>query len=457
MNWLRTAEFKVGLMVIVVGSLIAVMSMQVSDDPSYLGRSKKAWFLLPDAGGLVKNSAVRSAGIPVGIIKDIRLQDGMARIDISLRSEITLTESATVEIKAQGILGDKHIEVYPGSPTDPELPNDAQILSIKQGGSMEVLLEQIASVAGSLKEVTNNLREATSADGTNAHILGRIALNIERLSGDFAEMTSENKGKISEIIEDVRSVTSSLNDVMNDRSDTGVKETWTKLSQAVKNLEEITNKINDGEGAIGKLVSDERTAENLDTAFESIGGMLDTYGKIQTTFDFRAEYLADMSETKTHLGIKVQPGLDRYYYIGVVDDPLGVVTSQRVQITDNTGGAGGSDTTIRKTFDNELKFTILFAKNFWDLTVRGGIIESTGGVGVDYNFFQNKLKFTVEAFDFKQLNLRSSVSYNLFKGIYITGGIHDALNKSDTRSGYLGAGLSITNDDIKLLMGSVPF
>lgn len=457
MNWLRTAEFKVGLMVIVVGSLIAVMSMQVSDDPSYLGRSKKAWFLLPDAGGLVKNSAVRSAGIPVGIIKDIRLQDGMARIDISLRSEITLTESATVEIKAQGILGDKHIEVYPGSPTDPELPNDAQILSIKQGGSMEVLLEQIASVAGSLKEVTNNLREATSADGTNAHILGRIALNIERLSGDFAEMTSENKGKISEIIEDVRSVTSSLNDVMNDRSDTGVKETWTKLSQAVKNLEEITNKINDGEGAIGKLVSDERTAENLDTAFESIGGMLDTYGKIQTTFDFRAEYLADMSETKTHLGIKVQPGLDRYYYVGVVDDPLGVVTSQRVQITDNTGGAGGSDTTIRKTFDNELKFTILFAKNFWDLTVRGGIIESTGGVGVDYNFFQNKLKFTVEAFDFKQLNLRSSVSYNLFKGIYITGGIHDALNKSDTRSGYLGAGLSITNDDIKLLMGSVPF
>ena len=418
---------------------------------------KKRGFCFRMLGAWLKNSAVRSAGIPVGIIKDIRLQDGMARIDISLRSEITLTESATVEIKAQGILGDKHIEVYPGSPTDPELPNDSQILSIKQGGSMEVLLEQIASVAGSLKEVTNNLREATSADGTNAHILGRIALNIERLSGDFAEMTSENKGKISEIIEDVRSVTSSLNDVMNDRSDTGVKETWTKLSQAVKNLEEITNKINDGEGAIGKLVSDERTAENLDTAFESIGGMLDTYGKIQTTFDFRAEYLADMSETKTHLGIKVQPGLDRYYYIGVVDDPLGVVTSQRVQITDNTGGAGGSDTTIRKTFDNELKFTILFAKNFWDLTVRGGIIESTGGVGVDYNFFQNKLKFTVEAFDFKQLNLRSSVSYNLFKGIYITGGIHDALNKSDTRSGYLGAGLSITNDDIKLLMGSVPF
>lgn len=457
MNWLRTAEFKVGLMVIVVGTLIAVMSMQVSDDPSYLGRSKRAWFLLPDAGGLVKNSAVRSAGIPVGIIKDIRLQDGMARIDISLRSELTLTESASIEIKAQGILGDKHIEVYPGSPTDPELGDNVQILNIKQGGSLEILMEQVASVATSLKEVSNNLREATSDDGTNAHILGRIVQNIEKLTGDLSQMTAENKGKIGEIIEDVRSVTASLHEVMNDRSETGVRETWTKLSHTVQNLEEITSKIKDGEGALGKLVADERTAENLDTAFESIGGMLDTYNKIQTTFDFRAEYLNDVGETKSHLGVKIQPGLDRYYYIGVVDDPLGVVSTQRVQVTDNSGGGGSSDTTIKKTYENELKFTLLFAKNFWDFTVRGGMIESTGGVGVDYNFFHDRMKFTIEAFDFNKLNIRSSLTYNLFKGIYITGGIHDAMDESKTRSGYLGAGLSLTNDDIKLLVRSVPF
>jgi phospholipid/cholesterol/gamma-HCH transport system substrate-binding protein len=81
MGFLRMAEFKVGMLVVVVGSLIAFMSMQVSDDPSYLGRSRQAWFLLPNANGLIKNSAVKSAGIPVGVIKDIRLQDGQARID----------------------------------------------------------------------------------------------------------------------------------------------------------------------------------------------------------------------------------------------------------------------------------------------------------------------------------------------------------------------------------------
>src|ERR1044072_3403228 len=116
MSWAKSPEFKVGLLVVVVGSLIAFMSMQVSEDPSYLGRSKKAWFLLKNAGGLVKNSAIKTAGIPVGIIKNITLQDGQARIDITVKSDVHLTVSAVVEVAAQGILGDKHIEIYPGAP-----------------------------------------------------------------------------------------------------------------------------------------------------------------------------------------------------------------------------------------------------------------------------------------------------------------------------------------------------
>lgn len=453
MNWLRASEFKVGLMVIVVGSLIAVMSMQVSDDPSYLGRSKKAWFLLPDAGGLVKNSAVRSAGIPVGVIKDIRLQDGMARIDITIKSEVPLTTSAAIEVKAQGILGDKHVEVYPGSPTDPPLEDNAQILTIRSGGSLENIMAQVADVAKSLKEVSKNLQEATSEDGTRAHILGRIVKNIETLSGDLAHMTTENKDKIGDIVDDIHDITSSLQDVMNDKSESGLKETWKRLASSVKNLDDITSKINNGEGALGKLVSDEQTSENLTSAIDGLGGMLDTANRIQTAFDFRAEYLGDVGATKSYIGIQIQPGLDRYYYVAVVDDPAGVVETTR---TETSGGGSPTDITEKKTYQNKIKLTALFAKNFWDLTIKGGLIENHGGFGLDYHFFRRKMKFTVEAFNFSQTNIRSSLSYMLYRGIYVTGGVNDALDKSGARSGYLGAGLFLTNDDLKLLLTQAP-
>ncbi|HPI40095.1 MAG TPA: MlaD family protein, partial [Pseudobdellovibrionaceae bacterium] len=162
MTWLQTAEFKVGALVVVVGSLIAFMSMQVSDDPSYLGRSKKAWFLLNNAGGLIKNSAVKSAGIPVGVIKDIQLQDGKARIDVTIKGDLGLTTSAYVEIKAQGILGDAHVEIYPGSPTDPPLEENAQIINIKDGGSLDTLITKVTSITDSLKDVSDALKEAVT-------------------------------------------------------------------------------------------------------------------------------------------------------------------------------------------------------------------------------------------------------------------------------------------------------
>ena len=103
MNLLRAAEFKVGLLVLSVASLIAYMSLQVTDDPSFMGHSNDAWFMLDNAGGLVKNSSVKMAGIPMGVIKDIKLQEGRARVDISMRPDVKMYVSATVVIKSQGI------------------------------------------------------------------------------------------------------------------------------------------------------------------------------------------------------------------------------------------------------------------------------------------------------------------------------------------------------------------
>ncbi|HWU42169.1 MAG TPA: MlaD family protein, partial [Bdellovibrio sp.] len=409
---------------------------------------KKAWFLLPNAGGLVKNSAVRSAGIPVGVIKDIRLQDGQARIDITVKSEVALTTSAAVEIKAQGILGDSHVEVYPGSPTDPPLPDEAQILNIKSGGSLDNLLTQVGEVATSLKVVAKNLEEATSVDGTQKHILGRIVKNIEVITNDLAQVTEQNKDKIGDIVDEVHDITSSLQAITQDTSDKGLKKTWEHLAATVKNLDDVTAKINRGEGTIGKLVSDETTSEKVETAIDGINDLVGSASRIQTAMDFHAEYLGTVGNWKSTIGVYIQPGLDRFYYIGVVDDPAGVVETTRTQTT----GSSTSDITEVKTFQNKVKFTALFGKNFWDLTLRGGLIENGGGFGIDYYFFRRKLKLTTEFFDFTRTNWRSFATYYFYRGLYVDAGINDTLDKNGARSGFVGAGLYLTNDDLKLLL-----
>lgn len=458
MSWVKSPEFKVGLLVVVVGTLIAFMSMQVSEDPSYLGRSKKAWFLLKNAGGLVKNSAIRTAGIPVGIIQNITLQDGQARVDITVKSDVHLTVSAVVEIRAQGILGDKHIEINPGAPGDPPLADGAQILNVKDKGSMDNLVGEISEISSSLKSVSETLRESISEEGTRRHVLGRIVSNIEQLTGDISEMTRDNKEKLGEIVDQVHDVTSTLSDLANDEGEDGFKKSWKKamaalqrLDSVMKNVDEISGKINRGEGTIGKLVNDESTVDGLNTTIEGISGMLDGANRIQTGLDFHAEYLGAVKATKSTIGVRIQPGLDRYYYLGIVDDPAGVVEREGNRTT--VGGVTTESEQV-KTFYSKTKFTLLFAKNYYDFTLRAGMIESQGGFGLDYHFFRRKLRMSLEAFNLDEPNLRAQAQYSLFHGIYLLGGMNDMLDKSGARSSYLGAGLFITNDDLKLLLSS---
>lgn len=457
MNLLKAGEFKVGALVLGIASLIAVMSVQVSDNPNFLGRNKTAHFLLPDAGGLVKNSQIKVAGIPVGVIADISLQDGMARVDLNLKPDVTLTVSAAVKIRSQGILGDKYIDVYPGSPTDPPLEAGGQIMSVHDKGSLDNVIAQVGDIAGSLKEVAQNLKEAVSEDGSRKHVLGRIVLNIEKITADLSDVTAANKGKINDIVDQVHGITKTLDDVLNDPTDKGFKKRWSvaleRIDNSLKNIDEITSKINRGEGTIGKLISDEQTAEKVENAIDGINDFVGGASSLQTGLDFKADYLANIGKTKTSVGIRLQPGLDRYYYLGVVDDPAGVVETTD---TRTTNGAGETFITEEKTYHNKLKFNLQFAKNFYDLTVRAGLFENAGGVGFDYNLMRNRLKLTLEAFELSQLNLRAQAQYSVWKGVYVTGGVSDILNKGKKYSNYLGAGLLLTNDDLKLLMTKLP-
>ncbi|RYZ71496.1 MAG: hypothetical protein EOP09_04570 [Proteobacteria bacterium] len=161
--------------------------------------------------------------------------------------------------------------------------------------------------------------------------------------------------------------------------------------------------------------------------------------------------MGDVKATKSTIGVRIQPGLDRYYYIGIIDDPAGVVERENVA---TTGTGGVTNTTQVKTFYNKTKFSAMFAKNFYDFTVRGGLIENQGGMGMDYVMLRRRLKLSMEAFNFSSTNVRAQAMYSLTHGFYVLGGVQDMLNNSDVRSSYLGAGLYITNDDLKVLLSS---
>jgi len=447
-----SSEFKVGLLVVGIATLIGGMSIKLAEGPGFMGGSNSYSFDVKDAGGLVPNSGVRMAGIKVGVIDRIELVDGKARVFLNLESGAPVKASSLIEVRADGILGDKHVEIMPGRIDDAVLEDGGQLNTSDTSSSLDDLMKKIGKVA-------DNLNAATAGDGDSTTPLGRIVLNIEKLTKDLAEVSGKNKKKINEIITRVHNITGSLDRFLDEQNPKGFKPAWDRVSRSLENLDasminvrEITRKVNDGEGTIGRLVNDEETVENLNTAINNVNEFLGTASTLQLSLDYHSEYLFDAEETKSYIGVRIQPGLDRYYYVGVVDDPRGKIESSH-QFTEPDGGTPSGVTTTT-TYKNKLKFTALFAKNFYNFTVKGGIIESSGGVGVDYHLLDNDLLLSLEAFDFDDTHVRSFIKYNFFKGIYVIGG-GDNVTNSELASFFVGGGLFLTNDDLKLLLSKI--
>lgn len=457
MKLLEAPKLKVGIFAVGIAVIIAYMAIQVGDNPKLLAGGQKVHFLIPDAGGLIKGSQVKMSGIPVGIIRDIRLQDGKARVELSVNSDYPLTVTSIVRIKSQGILGDKYVDLYPGSPTDPVLSSGEQIEKVQDQGSLDQVIGQVSQISEYIKEISSNLAEAVTEEGTNRHVLGRIVRNVEKLTADLSEITSENKGQVNDIVRQLNSVTKSMDEILNEPGERGLKNriqvAMTRLDNSLKNIEEITGKINNGNGTLGKLISDEATSDKIENTLDGIENLFGGIATLQTSLDFQSQYLGSIGANRTQVGVKLQPGPDRHYYIGIVDDPSGVVETTDTRITQ---GGSSTLTTEEKTYRNKIKFSLWFAKTYYDLTIRAGLIESSGGVGFDYMLFNDRLQVSLEMFEFSNFNLRSFVQYKIWKGLYATAGVQDILNNGNKYSNYVGMGLLLTNDDLVLLLSSLP-
>ena len=457
MNLLSTPEFKVGMLVVIISALIGIMSMKVSENPTFARGSKTVWFEIENASGLIKKSPVNVAGIRVGVIEDIRLVEGKAIVEMVIRSDVVLTESSRIEIRTNGILGDKQVEIIPGSMNDPVLKDrKQQIATVEDNASIDQLIGEISKITKSLSVVVNNIRDATEGDTSKP--LGKIVVNLEGLTRDISDLVNDKKGEVSELVEHLNNVAETIDEIVNDQSNEGFqarfKNSMMRLERVLTNVDEISDKIKKGEGTIGRLINDEETVEELNTAIAGVNQFIQAGSKLQTGFDYYSHYFTNGGGVRSYIGTRIQPGLDRFYEIAGVSSPDGVIT----RLTRTRTVDGGSSTAVVEENKHQyrLRFTALFGKKFYNFSVKGGLIESRGGLGLEYNFLNNHFRLSLDAFDFDTPNLRAYLRYSFFRGFYLVGGQQYILeNGNKNASNFIGAGLFLTNDDIKYALSRI--
>jgi len=71
-----------------------------------------------NSGGLKSGASVVIAGVEVGRVRSIKLDDYQALISIHLPSGIKIQDDSIATIKTKGLIGEKYVEITPGGSED---------------------------------------------------------------------------------------------------------------------------------------------------------------------------------------------------------------------------------------------------------------------------------------------------------------------------------------------------
>ncbi len=226
---LATREAKVGLLVFLAFVLLAVIVFSVSDFYSFSpGYHLRAVF--NSAGGIDVGAPVRLAGVTVGEVQRITVSPTgpeaktQAELLVWVKDFAKIEEDAATYINTSGLIGEKYLEINPGT-RGARLLKDGETLR----GQDSVAMTQFMNTG---YEVVTQLNKTIAA--------------IHAIVGD-EETRAALKGTV-----------------------TNSQEVTQELKTLLANTNTLIEKINHGEGTIGRLLTEDTIYRDLEATMKDI-------------------------------------------------------------------------------------------------------------------------------------------------------------------------------------------
>ncbi len=478
-------ELKVGLLTIVamLGAVWAVL--RTNDRPGGVN-GYELFAIFDSAQGVYPSSQVRIAGVEVGSVREIGLDPGGARLRLELRRGVELPVDTLAELKGEGVLGDRYVNLLPGQ--EAALLQPGGVLKTKPSGSdLDELQQKVDAIADDVKAITGALRASLEDDRPQDQVT-RILDNVERITAQLEAMTAANRADVDAIADNVRALTEALNGLVAQtnqlvaQTGEGVQGELEQLRVATEKLdaglaraENIARKIDEGEGTLGRLVNDGKAMDSIESTLDDVGEVVSSVSRLRTNVYYRGSWFVGSDpdspgftdnpvagDARNIIGLELKPREDYWYLFEVVDHPIGGVTYTEHYLPE-TG-------TRWVEYERQPKylFSFMFAKRFHDLVLRLGVKESAGGFGLDYLLLRDRVTLSADLYSFEfgswpvlddTPNLTLNTRWTPYRHLYIEGGLYNVILgvRYDYVTGYVGGGFTFTDDDFKWVLATLPF
>lgn len=510
-----TSEIKVGifasLAIILFISFIAYFRLS----KLHMGNYNIYTVTFSDLSGLSKKSDVKIAGVKVGWVDDIYLQDGGHTVDIRLcvNPEVQLRADAIAEIRQEGLLGTKFLDLNPGNINQPMLISGQNFYRKgHSSASMEDVIHKIRNVAENVEELTETVKNNFGYE--QQKMLTAVLQNIHDASekiASFSDTLATNQMAINSIVGDIKTFSQNITPLSDEIKNIATKldsnvlpafqESMERISDVfdrdfgsvANNVNNLVNKIDQGQGLVGKIVNDDRMYDDICTSFYKVRSFLEGADKMAVVCDshfesmFRPGEDYEYKDGKGYLGFRFHTSEDQYYILQLVGSQRGTIIRNDIYanyedqygrpytLEDVTAIGAASEGSFRTmlprskihTFTRDTtKYSFQFAKVYDNLIGRIGLFENAFGFAVDYELPLDsdyvRWITTFEAFDFHGQNRLDDRRPHLkwlnrlffLKNIYMAFGVDDFVSMHNTNA-FFGIGVRLVDDDFKNIIGKL--
>jgi len=446
-------EFKVGLLALATLASIVVMSLKITSNQTGFGDYAPYQTIVQDASGIFPKTPIKVAGINAGRIKAIELSGNQALIRFEILRKVFVPEGSRLRIRSVGFLGDKYLEIVLNTKSNAPLPEGSMVQSF-ESGSMDQLTRDASDVLQDIKVMVSSLKESLVPKEGEAP-LTTIIHDVKDITASLKKLINGNEDRLNAIVENIDGLTEKLNHQMDKNSSGSLMADMKSITSDLKSLSSdlaiMAANIKAGKGSVGQLIADDKIADDVKETIAGVKKLVTKMDSIRTELYVHSGVSTEYGG-ETTMGLKVFPSPERFYLLGVATSKLGVSKEKETTTTVN----GGSPTTTNETVVNKdtFRFNLQLGRKWGNWAFRGGVVESTGGVGVDYNLTPLRTTFTTEVFDYRKdlgINLRLASETQLWNVFYSRLAAEDITNKNRNYSAAVG--LRFLDEDLKTFFG----
>jgi len=455
-------EVKVGVFVFLGLLSLIFLTLQVNSLQSLNKKGYTVYAVLGDASGLEKKAKVKMKGVEIGIVEDLALENSNVKLKLIIKKNVKIPKDSVVTLAQDNFLGGRYVKIIPSQSYVYYKPKEV-ITKYKNTVSMDDVMANINTAVNDVKVLIKKLNK-TLDENSIANIKATIANikdssktlklvlktadeKIPKLLNNANELVLEYKkagvtlnSKLPDIMKKADMLVAKFNktgDIVNGKLDKLMNE-YIKLGENANDV------LKDNKHGIKEAVKSAKNFfANGGESFKKIDNYLSSLTKSQILVDIQSNYMVGDDYFKTTANIAYLPNPTKYYIIGVTSTK-DYTDLSKIDLDHQ---------------DSKVYVNAEYGKRFENLLLRGGIIESTGGIGFDYFLNHDRVKLSTDIYDFNAVNdVRGDNPHLTLKGTYLylkhiqfIGGVDNVLN-SDARKFFLGVGVRFKDNDLKTVM-----